>query len=49
LLAMDVNDDAFSLKKRGAFKFFAGKPAPTKSRIVRSMTVQLFPGARFRA
>nr|WP_180202309.1 Hpt domain-containing protein [Pseudomonas sp. SbOxS1]NYU01705.1 response regulator [Pseudomonas sp. SbOxS1] len=34
LLAMDVNDDALSLDKRGAFESFAGKPAPTKDRAV---------------
>ncbi|CAI8960983.1 hypothetical protein EMIT0P218_50291 [Pseudomonas sp. IT-P218] len=28
-LAMDVNDDAFILDKRGVLKFFASKLAPT--------------------
>jgi len=32
LPAMDVNDAAFSLEKRGAGESFAGKPAPTESR-----------------
>ncbi|MDQ0737563.1 MULTISPECIES: hypothetical protein [unclassified Pseudomonas] len=29
MLAKNVNDDAFILDKRGAFKFFASKLAPT--------------------
>jgi hypothetical protein len=29
LFAKNVNDDAFILDKRGAFKFFASKLAPT--------------------
>ena len=29
LPAMDVNDDAGCLDKRGVWAFFAGKPAPT--------------------
>ncbi|WP_053163259.1 Hpt domain-containing protein [Pseudomonas sp. P1.8] len=32
LPAMDVSDVAFSLEKRGAGEFFAGKPAPTEDR-----------------
>ncbi|MFY0728284.1 Hpt domain-containing protein [Pseudomonas sp. NFX15] len=33
-LAMDANDDALSLDKRGAGEPIAGKPAPTESRVV---------------
>ncbi|GAB6404735.1 Hpt domain-containing protein [Pseudomonas sp. MHK4] len=32
LPAMDVNDDALSLEKRGAYESIAGKPAPTGGR-----------------
>jgi len=42
-----MNDNSVILDHR--VDPIASKPAPTKSVITCSMTVQLFPGARFRA